>query len=261
MVIYKKEKNVAVTDLKEYGDIYGLNAIKPDTRLFVNHHEEKRTAEDCIEFFDDIERRPVIDSPIPVFTSDNWDHFEEGLLNVYGFLETPPYCEIGRKPDPVLVPYPNLKYAKVCKKRKMGDSLRYTAYCLWGSQRDNAKFVLVLMTLAMLSAPAFGQTTAKDWLDKGVDFFGQGKCDEAIQHYDKAIEINPQYAAAWSNKGAIIGQQGKYDEALQLFDNAIELNPRHAKAWVGKALVLQSLGRTTEADAAFAKAKELGFAS
>jgi hypothetical protein len=31
----------------------------------------------------------------------------------------------GRKPDPILVPYPHPKYAKVCKKKKrMEDSLR-----------------------------------------------------------------------------------------------------------------------------------------
>jgi hypothetical protein len=30
----KKEKSVAVSDLKKYGDVYRLTAIKPDTRLF-----------------------------------------------------------------------------------------------------------------------------------------------------------------------------------------------------------------------------------
>jgi hypothetical protein len=50
----------------------------------------------------------------------NWDLFEEGLLNIYSFLETPVYCGIGRKPDPLLVPCSNRKYAKVCKKRKNG---------------------------------------------------------------------------------------------------------------------------------------------
>ncbi len=82
MVIYKKkEKNVDANDSKEYGDIYSLTAIKPDTRLFLSHCEGKRTAEDCIRLFSDIEKRRAIDSPIPVFTSDNWDPFEEGLLN------------------------------------------------------------------------------------------------------------------------------------------------------------------------------------
>lgn len=116
----KKEKSVVASDLKEYVDVYSLTAIKPDTRLFLSHYEGKRTADDCISLFSDVERRRAFDSPIPVFTSDNWDPFEEVLLNVYGFLETPPYFGIGRKPDAILVPYPNLMYAKVCKKRKKG---------------------------------------------------------------------------------------------------------------------------------------------
>jgi len=133
MVIYKKkEKNVDANDSKEYGDIYSLTAIKPDTRLFLSHCEGKRTAEDCIRLFSDIEKRRAIDSPIPVFTSDNWDPFEEGLLNVYGFLEMPPYCGIGRKPNPVLVPYPNLKYAKVCKKRKNGRIIEVIQRIVYG---------------------------------------------------------------------------------------------------------------------------------
>ena len=53
---------------------------------FLSHHEGNRTAEDCVELFGDIERRRAIDSPIPVFTSDNWDPFEEGHLNVMVFL-------------------------------------------------------------------------------------------------------------------------------------------------------------------------------
>jgi hypothetical protein len=80
--------------LKEYGDVYSLTAVKSDTRVFLSHQEGKRTACDCIELFGDVERRRAIDSPIPVFTSDNWDPFEEGLLSIYGFLETPVYCGI-----------------------------------------------------------------------------------------------------------------------------------------------------------------------
>jgi len=44
----------------------------------------------AIELFDDVERRRDIKSPIPVFTSDDWDAFEEGLVNVYGTLEKDP---------------------------------------------------------------------------------------------------------------------------------------------------------------------------
>ena len=45
------------------------------------------------------------------------DAFEEGLLNVYGKIELPPYKGIGRKPLPKLVTPDDLKYVKVLKKK------------------------------------------------------------------------------------------------------------------------------------------------
>ena len=56
-------------------------------------------------------------SPTPVFTSDDWDAFEEALINVYGKIELPQYKGIGRKPLPKLVPLDDLKYVKVLKKK------------------------------------------------------------------------------------------------------------------------------------------------
>jgi tetratricopeptide (TPR) repeat protein len=51
------------------------------------------------------------------------------------------------------------------------------------------RFIFFLMTLAVLCAPAFGQTTANDWIDKGNALGLQGKFDEAIQAFDKAEEL------------------------------------------------------------------------
>ena len=94
--------------------------MKTDTRLFISHHEGDRTSEDATELFEDIEKKRNPDSQIPLFISDEWDPFEEALLNVYGNLEQPSYKGIGRKPNPVLVPKEDLKYAQVCKKREHG---------------------------------------------------------------------------------------------------------------------------------------------
>jgi len=91
--------------------------------------------------FSDVERRRAIDSPIPVFTSDNWDPFEEGLVNVYGFLETPQYAGIGRKPYPVLIPYPSLKYAKVCKKRRNGRVVEVIQDIVFGDPTEVMKLL------------------------------------------------------------------------------------------------------------------------
>ena len=84
-------------DSEEYGSVYSLTAIKSDTRLFLIHHEGKCSAEDAIELFKEIEKMQDTSSPIPVFISDDWDAFEEGLVNVYGLIELPEYKGIGTK--------------------------------------------------------------------------------------------------------------------------------------------------------------------
>jgi len=85
--------------------------------LLLCHHEGKRSTEDAIELFNEVEKMRNASSPVPVFTSDDWDAFEEALINVYGKIEIPQYKGIGRKPLPKLVPLDDLKYVKVLKKK------------------------------------------------------------------------------------------------------------------------------------------------
>jgi len=59
--------------------------------------------------------------------------------------------------------------------------------------------------------------------------------------------------------GQMLSHQGKYDEAVNAFDRAIELFPRFVIAWYGKGDALRALGRNAEAMTAFAKPKELGY--
>ena len=76
-----------------------------------------------------------------MFTSDNWDTFEEGLVNIYGFLETPHYAGIENKPYPILVPYPNLKYAKVSKIRRNGRVIEVVQSVVFGDTKEVMKLL------------------------------------------------------------------------------------------------------------------------
>ena len=101
------------------------------------------------------------------------------------------------------------------------------------------------------------QNDPTTWYYRGSDLYGQGKYDEAIKAYDKAIEIVPSYADAWTGKGNALYGLGKYDEAIKCYDEAIRLYPNYAAAWHSKGNALSALGRNTEAQTAFAKAKEV----
>lgn len=75
-------------------------------------------------------------SPIPVFTSDDWDAFEEALINVYGKIELPQYKGIGRKPLPKIVPLDDLKYVKVLKKKVKNYIVETVQHIIFGDPEE-----------------------------------------------------------------------------------------------------------------------------
>ena len=94
------------------------------------------------------------------------------------------------------------------------------------------------------------------WHNKGITFDVQGKYEEAIQAYNKAIELNQSYAEAWLDKASALSQLGKLDEAIKACDKAIEIKPR-AIAWFNKGAIFQKLGKLDEAIKAYDKAIEI----
>ena len=112
-----------------------------DTRLFISHHEGNRTTEDAITLFKAVEKRRSIHSPILVFTSDDWDPFQEGLINVNSYLETPSYKGRGRKPLPLLIPYPDLKYAIICKRKESGRVVEVIQHVVFGDTEEVMKLL------------------------------------------------------------------------------------------------------------------------
>jgi len=73
------------------------------------------------------------------------------------------------------------------------------------------------------------------------------RCFFRGQYFDKATELNPEYAAAWNNKGIALFNQREYEEAIKAYDKAIELNPEDAYAWNNKGIALAKQGRYEEA--------------
>jgi tetratricopeptide (TPR) repeat protein len=58
----------------------------------------------------------------------------------------------------------------------------------------------------------------------------QGKIEEAIVHFNKALQINPGYSKAHNNLGTALASQGKTDEAIKHFGIALYINPNYAAA-------------------------------
>jgi tetratricopeptide (TPR) repeat protein len=52
-----------------------------------------------------------------------------------------------------------------------------------------------------------------------------GDSEDAILHYQKAIQIKPDLVVAYFNLGIAYQSQSEYDKALSAYQRAIELEP------------------------------------
>ncbi len=80
---------------------------------------------------------------------------------------------------------------------------------------------------------------------------------EAIQTFDKALEIEPQYANAWVNKGHTLIELKQYEDALVALNNALELDPKNAYTWNNKGMALFYLKEYDNAILAYNEALEI----
>jgi predicted O-linked N-acetylglucosamine transferase (SPINDLY family) len=62
----------------------------------------------------------------------------------------------------------------------------------------------------------------------------QNKFEEAMEVYNKALAIKPDYADAYYNMGIALQQQNKLEEAIEAYTKALAIKPDHEAARVGK---------------------------
>ena len=101
--------------------------------------------------------------------------------------------------------------------------------------------------------------TADDYFDKGAIKFKQGDFKGAIQDYNKAIELDPNFVEAYYNRGVVKHELGDSKSAIQDFNKAIKLKPNLAEAYGARGVVKISLGQKDSGCLDLSKTGELGY--
>lgn len=104
-------------------------------------------------------------------------------------------------------------------------------------------------------------TNPNSWLahnNLGILLALSGRIDESLSEYQRAVELDPEYAEAHNNLANTYARLGRRDEAVSEYEKAIALHPRLAQAHANVASVLLKLGRTDEAMGHLQQALALG---
>ncbi len=88
---------------------------------------------------------------------------------------------------------------------------------------------LVLALLLGVAAPSYAdrRSDATDQVTFGITVAQRGLWREATLRWQKAVEIDPTYAAAWNNLGIGYEQLGQFDEARNAYEKALEIDPNN----------------------------------
>ncbi|MWV63526.1 tetratricopeptide repeat protein [Halorubrum sp. JWXQ-INN 858] len=84
-----------------------------------------------------------------------------------------------------------------------------------------------------------------------------GSHEQALEHAERAVEIDPRFAQAWYNRGFFLVERGLAEDAVNCFDNAIRLGFRNAEVLEEKARALEEAGEHDQAEVVAEKAEEI----
>ena len=85
--------------------------------------------------------------------------------------------------------------------------------------------VVVLSLASGSPVAADSKSDAKAQVEFGIAVAQQGLWREAIYRWERAVDLDPTYAAAWNNLGIGYEHVGRFDEARDAYEQALDLEP------------------------------------
>src|SRR6266436_1353788 len=90
-------------------------------------------------------------------------------------------------------------------------------------------------------------TLPNAWNNLGILAAREGKTDLAIQHFQRALQIDPDHSVALQNLGSAYRQKKDWPQAKRALEKALELNPSDAEANYSLAMLYAQLNDTARA--------------
>ena len=113
--------------------------------------------------------------------------------------------------------------------------------------------------IAVVSEMADKEFSAQAWFSVGYlsQEHKEGIPETAIDAYDKALQLNPDFSEAYNNRGNAKSSLGRHEEAIADYDAALQLKPEDAEVYNNRGVAKKNLGRHEEAIADYDAALQL----
>lgn len=110
------------------------------------------------------------------------------------------------------------------------------------------KTIILILLIVNIIFNSFPQgQIATQYKEKGTKFAKEGNYTEAIENLNKAIQIEPNYAAAYNNRGIVRMELKEYEEAISDFTQAIKINNQDPAYYINRAITWEKIDEIHDA--------------
>jgi Flp pilus assembly protein TadD len=93
--------------------------------------------------------------------------------------------------------------------------------------RRAVALILLVFIVAVPLTAAGHRSEARAQVEFGISVAMQGLWKEAIYRWQKAIELDPTYAAAYNDLAIAYEHEGMFDKAREAYEQAMKLDPKN----------------------------------
>lgn len=92
------------------------------------------------------------------------------------------------------------------------------------------RLLLAASVVALLAVPSFAddRSDAKAQVEFGIKVAQRGLWREAIYRWERAVKVDPNYAAGYNNLAVAYEHEGQFEKARKAYEKATELEPNNA---------------------------------
>ena len=91
---------------------------------------------------------------------------------------------------------------------------------------------LIVAGAAVASGTTFaadGRSDAREQVEFGINVAQRGLWREAIYRWEKAVELDPKYAAAFNDLAIAYEHEGQLEKARKAYEKALSLDPNNTQ--------------------------------
>ncbi|MBI4484537.1 MAG: tetratricopeptide repeat protein [Acidobacteria bacterium] len=91
----------------------------------------------------------------------------------------------------------------------------------------SSSVTIATLAVALSASPSFAdpRSEAKAQVEFGINVAQRGLWREAIYRWEKAVELDPTYAAAFNDLAIAYEHEGQLEKARKAYEKALELEP------------------------------------